>query len=227
MTFRSEFVVGARDIFPILPGFFSFGVVAGYAAVDAGLSPEQAIGMAVVIYSGVAQLAALELLNTQAPTAIIVLTALIVNVRYFMYSAAIAPYFERLTVWWQALFAYLLITANFVLSVDRWDQYPTRNRKGYYLGTSVPFWLTWVVATIIGIVFGTRIPGEWQLGFVVPLAFIALLVPDLTDRSSFSAAAVAGTIAVVGTGIPFRLGIVIATVAGTAVGLLVEVTKQP
>lgn len=225
MTFRGEFAKGTRDILPILPGFFSFGVVAGYAAIDVGLPPIQAFAMSVIIFSGTAQLAALELLDTQAPAVIIVLTALIVNVRYMMFSASIAPYFQRLAMRWQGILAYFLITANFVLSVERFDEDPTASRRGYYLGTSIPFWVTWQVAAIIGIVFGARIPADWQVGFVVPLAFIALLVPELTNRSKTTAALVAGVIAVVGTGIPFRLGIVVATIGGTAVGLGTEVMR--
>lgn len=114
-SFRSAFISGTRDILPILPGFFSFGVVAGLVAIDVGFSPIEAMAMSIIVYSGAGQLTALELINTHAPVIIIVVTALIVNVRFMMYSASIASYFERFPIQWKGFLSYFLITPNYAL----------------------------------------------------------------------------------------------------------------
>lgn len=65
-------------------------------------------------------------------------------------------------------------------------------------------------------------PAAWQLEFVVPLAFIALLMRFLEDRPTKSAALVAGVLATLGVGLPVKPGIVVATLGGVAAGVLVD-----
>src|SRR5439155_546462 len=65
-----------------------------------------------------------------------------------------------------------------------------RANASYFLGTGVLLWVTWQIATIAGIVAGQVIPAWWQLEFVVPLCFLALLVPLLRDRVSIVVPAV-------------------------------------
>jgi predicted branched-subunit amino acid permease len=72
-----------------------------------------------------------------------------------------------------------------------------------------------------GIAVGARLPAEWRLEFAAPLAFIALTVPLLRDRAMVAAALAAGVTAVAAWGLPMRLGIAAAALAGLAAGMLV------
>ena len=49
------------------------------------------------------------------------------------------------------------------------------------LGTGVLLWATWQVTCFAGYWVGNVIPVAWSLDFVVPLCFLALLVPALED----------------------------------------------
>lgn len=49
---------GVRDVAPLLLGIAPFGLVAGVAAMNAGLTLEQAVGMSIIVFAGAAQLAA-------------------------------------------------------------------------------------------------------------------------------------------------------------------------
>ncbi len=59
---------------------------------------------------------------------------------------------------------------------------------------SQPRAATWQAATLLGALAGGTVPSEVPLCFAVPLAFLALAVPNITDRP-FPAAALGGILA--------------------------------
>ncbi len=65
---------------------------------------------------------------------------------------------------------------------------------------SQPRAATWQAATLLGALAGGTVPSEVPLCFAVPLAFLALAVPSITDRPtdrpSLAAAVASGTLAV-------------------------------
>ena len=68
----------------------------GWCAASARLPPARsvwgALGMSAIIFSGAAQIIAAQLLAAGAPVAVIILTCVVMGLRFLMYSAAIAPY---------------------------------------------------------------------------------------------------------------------------------------
>lgn len=227
---RSAFYSGVRDVLPALPANVPFGVIAGVATVAVGVDPAQAVAFAGLLFAGAAQVAAVELLDQHAPVAVVVLTALVVNLRYVMYSASVATHFEDLSTRWKMVVAFFLIDVTYALSVARFDgPDPPDSEVGrwYYLGTALPLWVTWVGASLVGIVFGAQVPESLQLDFAIPLLFMGLLFPALEDAPTYVAGAVAGALAVAGFGLPFDVGILVAGVGGIAAGLLAgEVTDR-
>lgn len=267
---------GIRAALPLTVGLIPFGLVAGVAAVDAGLSPVAAVGMSVVVFAGAAQLAVVDLLRTDTPLAVVVLTGVVVNLRILMYSASIAPYFQRYGSRWKAVLAYFLTDQAYALSIARYTTDPAetdgtgesadsdgtdapvevdgtdaptdgdaaddptesteavpdgdgtpetadaRDRDWFFLGVSGCLWVVWVVTTAVGVGLGRGIPDAWGLDFAVPLVFLALLVPQLEDEPTLVAGAVAGVVALAGTGLPYHLGLPVAAVVGVGVGLVVE-----
>lgn len=219
-TPRADFAAGAKAISPLLPPGATVGLVTGVGAVAVGLSPLQAVAMAVVVYSPTVMLTAFELLDAGTPAAVLVVASLVVAVRFVLLSLSIAPYLERLATGWKWLLAYFLWTPTYALSIERFDAEPATSRRAFYLGTAIPLWLTFQAALVAGIAFGTRVPAGWQLEFVVPLAFVALLVRMVDDRATVVAALVGGTLAVLGSALPLNVGIVVAALGGTTAGVL-------
>lgn len=207
---------------PVLVGIAPFGLVAGAAAVRVGLSEVQAVGLSVLVFAGASQLAAIELLGQGAPVTVVVVTALVINLRMTMYSASIAPYFRALTTRWRAGLAYLLTDQAYALSVTRYMADEPVDRRWYYLGAAAPLWVVWQLCTVAGVVVGAQVPDSLPLEFAVPLTFLALLVPSITDSPSAAAAAVAATVAVVGADLPLNLGLLAGAVVGVLAGLAVE-----
>jgi predicted branched-subunit amino acid permease len=83
-------------------------------------------------------------------------------------------------------------------------------------------WTSWQISTAIGIFIGAQIPTGWPLGFILPLTFIALVVPALKDRAGVSAALTAGAVGLLALGLPYKIGLLMAALIGILSGLLVE-----
>lgn len=224
MTARGDFRAGVRAVSPLMLGVVPFALVAGITAVDAGLTTAQAVGMSVVVFAGAAQLAAIELIGETAPAAVVVLTAVVINLRFVMYSASIAPHFRRFGAPTKWLSAYLLTDQAYALSVTEYGETePTeRSRLWFYLGTAVTLWVVWQVGTLAGALVGATIPAGFSLEFAVPLTFLALLFHALDDRPTRAAALVGGGGAALAAPLPFNLGLVTGAIAGIALGVVVE-----
>ena len=224
-TSRSEFVTGMKHAVPLLLGVIPFGMIVGVTAAGAGLSTLEASAMSILVFAGAAQLAALDLISAGAAAPIVWLTAALVNARFVMYSASLAPHWQRLSMAWKSLMAYALTDQAYALAILRYEQHEPSDPRAYYLGISILLWTTWQTTTVIGAVLGARIPPSWSLDFAVPLIFLSLLAPVIRDKAGASAAAGAGVIAVAAMGLPFNMGLMIAALSGILVGTLVEMRR--
>jgi 4-azaleucine resistance transporter AzlC len=226
---RTAFSSGISAMAPLLLGIVPFGLIFGVAAVESGVGAGAGIGLSVFVFAGAAQLATVELVGSDTAPAVIVATALIINARHLMYSASLAPQFTGLGRLGRIGVAYLLTDQGYAVSITEYRKHPmsTRQRVAFYLGAAVALWVTWQACTIIGIVLGAGVPEEWSLDFAVPLVFLALLVPAITDRSSAAAAAAAGIIAALAAGLPLNLGIMAGATAGIVAGVVTERSLPP
>jgi 4-azaleucine resistance transporter AzlC len=218
---RPDFLSGIRDMTPPLIGIFPFGLVCGVSAQAAGLSIIEAIGMAMIVFSGAAQIIATQLIAAQAPVAVIVLTCFVVGLRFLMYSAAMAPHLKPLPSRWRHLLAFVLTDQAFAAAIHRFRtaRHPGEGAS-YFLGTGVVLWASWLASNLAGYLAGNVIPAAWSLEFVVPLCFLALLVPALED-GPMRVAALASAVAVIGLdALPMRLSLICAGLIGIAAGIL-------
>lgn len=221
-SFRAALLAGARDTAPLLPGAGAIGLITGVAAVAVGLDPVQAVAMSAVVNSPLVVLTAFHLLDVASPLVVVVLASLVVGVRFAVLSLSIAPYFERLSTRRKWALSYFLLTPVYALSVRRYTAVPETDRTGYYLGVAVPGWITVQATFLVGLRFGGSVPASWHVGFVLPLAFIALVIRFLADRAARVAALVAGVLAVVGAGLPLETGLVVAVLGGVAAASVVS-----
>lgn len=220
VRFRQDFGSGMRDVAPLLPAGAIVGAVTGIAATTAGLPPIQAIAMSIVVYYPSVMLTAFVLLEAGTPGAVLVVASLVVGSRSLMYSLSLAPHFTRFSTAWKWFLAYFLLTPVYAFSIERYESDPTVSKRGYYLGTAVPLWTSIQLSVVAGVFLGRGVPPGWQLTFVVPLAFIALLVRFLEDVPTKGAALVAGVLAVAAGDVPLNAGLVVAAIGGTGAGLL-------
>lgn len=224
---RAAFGAGVRALLPLTPGVIPFGLVTGVMAIKMGMTPTMAIGMTLLFYSGSAQMVALQLIHSGVLPVAIVATALIINLRFIMYSASLAPHLHQLPRRWTWPMSYLLSDQSYALCALRMSSGELgRYAHHYYAGTAVAMWLAWNLSVVAGVFVGGSIPESWSLGFTIPLSFLALLVPGIRNVPALVAAIVGGAIAVAAVDLPYNLGLVTASVGGVIAGVTAESLRR-
>lgn len=143
-------------------GAFIYGVTFGLLALGAGRSALEALAMSVFIYSGSAQTVALGSLAAGAGLAATVVTVLLLNARYVLYSASLRP-------WMQGLGAGRCYGTLFILGDGSWLLAMQARERGeddvgYLLGASIASFIAWVLGTLVGAGAGRSMPRPEVLG---------------------------------------------------------------
>ena len=219
---------GAKAIGPLLLAVVPFGLVLGVTAAASPVGGVLGIATSPIIFAGAAQLVTVQLLGTDTSTLVVIITALVINVRHLMYSAAMAPHFSEWPRRSRFLLPYLLTDQAFALSMLRYETTTDPYyKRWFYVGAGLGLWFPWQLATIAGVVLGAQIPDSLGLGFAIPLVFLVLLIPVVQTRPGLVAAIVGGVAAVVASDAPYGLGLVIGALIGVAAGVAVERVGEP
>jgi branched chain amino acid efflux pump len=206
-----------------MPGVFTFGSISGVAMVAAGMPNYLAMLMSVLVYAGSAQLAALQLITSGSPLAIAILAALVINLRFSIYSLSITSHLAAAGPRWRPLLSYLLTDNGYAMSLRGYERpLGAMDKVWYYLGCCAAIWVAWQIGTLAGVMLGERIPPSWHLEFIIVLTFLGIVAPTIRDRAIAAAACAAGFTAVLASPLPLNLGLLLAVAAGIAAGLLVE-----
>jgi predicted branched-subunit amino acid permease len=220
---RAAFREGVRDYLPAVPAIAAWGVVTGVALVQSGLSLAHALGLSATAFAATAQLAALPLIVAGAPLSVIVLTALMMNLRFVIYSAALKSSLQHVKFGRRVLLGYLIGDMGVVLYLKRVQRHPDwAPRDAYFLGMSAINYTAWHVASLTGIFASAWIPRDWGLEFAGTLALLALLVPMCARLPGAVGTAVGAALGVATMHWPARLGLVFAIVCGVAAAMLAE-----
>jgi 4-azaleucine resistance transporter AzlC len=222
-TRRQEFWSGVRDEAPILLGVVPFGLLFGALAISAHLSSLAAQAMSSIIFAGSAQFIAAQLVGTGTSGLVILVVVFVVNLRHALYSASVAPHVRHLGTGWKLLFSYLLTDEAYAVTITHYNREgDSPDRHWYFLGAGLTLWSAWQASTAVGIFIGAQIPANWPLSFVLPLTFIALVVPAIKNRAGVAAALVAGLVGLLAFNLPYKTGLLLAALIGIITGLIIE-----
>lgn len=224
-TCRSIFFKGVRDAAPFLLVVGPFSVLFGVVATEAGLTITETVAFSLAVIAGAAQFTALQLMVEEAPTVIALVSALAVNLRMAMYSAALTPYLGAAPLWHRAFAAYFIVDQSYGLSILRFDQNPDwtlSQRLAYFWGSVAPICPFWALFTYVGAVIGEELPPWLALDFALPICFLAIIMPMLRSRAHVAAALVSVVAALLFAFLPFNLGLLVAGLLGMITGAEVE-----
>ena len=225
-TTKESFLTGASTIIPVMPGIVPFGMLTGVVTIAAGISPLKAVFMTIFMFAGAAQVSVAQLMTENSSAIIIVATAIMINLRFVMYSASITPHLGPLSPWQRLYLSYTLSDQAYAVSIVEFTQKSSKHQKlPFFAGACTSLYVTWVISTISGIFFGSLIPPEWSFDFAVPLTFLALLVPNIVDRPSALAAVVAAIVAILTVSLPYNMGLMIGAFSGIFTGYFVSKRK--
>lgn len=220
---RAAFTDGVRAFAPLVIAVIPFGLVFGVVAAGSDMDSWLGGATSFIIFAGAAQLATLQLVDAGAAGAVVIATALVINARHLMYSAALAPAFRDFPKSARFVLPYLLTDQAFAISVVRFGEVEDPvYRRWFFAGAGLGLWVTWQVFTVVGIVVGAQVPASWSLDFAVPLMFVILLVPTIKGRPELIAAIVGAAVAVAAAGAPYGLGLMIGAVSGVAAGVVAQ-----
>jgi len=207
----------------VLAGIIAFGIITGVAMVASGIAPPIAMLISLAVFAGASMVAAAQLLASGTPALLVVLTTLFINLRFMMYSASLRQHFGREPLGWRLLMAYLQADNVYGLTVMRYAEAPNApGERDFFMGAALVIWAAWQLAVAAGILIGAGVPAAFRLEFAAPLAFIAMTIPLLRDRAMVAAAVVAGITVVAANGLPFKLSIPLAALAGIGAGVALE-----
>ncbi|WP_210093352.1 AzlC family ABC transporter permease [Ruegeria sp. HKCCSP346] len=228
-TSKSYFWKGFRDGTPFVFVAVPFGLLFGVFATEAGLTLVQTMAFTSTVFAGAAQFAALQLLQDNTPTVIIIVSALAVNLRMAMYSASLTPYLGSAPMWQRAFAAYLTVDQSYACSIVRFEKEPDLSvpqRMAYFVGSVTPITPLWILGTYLGAVLGAQIPESWALDFALPITFLAMIGPMMRTFAHVVAALVAIAVSLLTVVIPFNLGLLIAGCAGMIAGAQAELILE-
>lgn len=219
--YRAVMKQAVSDAVPLFVPAIPFALVIGLAVVESGMNELVGWSSSWLIFGGAAQLTVISLLGAGAALVAAITAGLVVNARHIMYSAAMAPAFQKQPKWMQWVGPYVLIDQMFALASLRLEEDP-RAFRAYYLAAGATFWTFWQVTVATGLFVGPVIPDEWNLAFAVPILFIGLIVIGIDKRPKLIAALVGAGVTYLTAGLPNRAGLLVGAVFGIAAGTIAE-----
>lgn len=218
------FVDGFKGMFPISPGVIPFGAVMGTVCSEAHLSFFQTMSMNVLVFAGASQLAAVNLMSKNTPAFVVILTGLIINLRFILYSAAMSPVVQKSSFLVKLATSYFLTDQSYaVMTANESKLRNTSEMIEFYLGSAVCMVLVWQGSVMAGFIFGNFAPAAWGLDYAIPLSFITLTIPTLKNRTYVAVAVFSSVVAVALKSIPYNLGLIVTSVL--AIGLSIFLTR--
>ena len=215
------------DAASVAPGLAAWGLMTGVAMIKSGLSLTESLSMALMVFAGSSQLAAMPLMTAGAPIWVILATGFCVNLRFVVFSAHLRPYLMHLPLWKRLITGYLTTDLTYVFFTQRYrnhsdDPSIQATQQAYLAGNAFINWLGWVGASVLGVVLANFVPTRWGLGFAGILALVGILCSLAGSRLRVVSGAIAGAAAVASYALPLKLNILVAIAAAVAICLVIE-----
>jgi 4-azaleucine resistance transporter AzlC len=223
---RSGALLGARRSLPLALSIVPYGSIFGVLARAAGLSLPEASLMSGLVAAGASQFAVLGLWRAPLPIGAIVLTTLVVNLRYLPMGASLQPYFARLTRPQVYGSAFFLVDGSWVLALREFAA--GRPDRAFLLGSGLAQNVAWLLGTALGDVGGAILgsPTRWGLDFAFPAMFLTLLVGMWKERMTVIrcvAWAMAAVVAVVSAHwLPGNWSVLLGGLSGALIGAVCD-----
>lgn len=164
----------------IAPISFVFSAAFGAYAVGVGMPAVAALAMSVLMFSGGAQMAMVSLAGAGAGLLPAATTGLLLNARYLLIGASVAPSLPG--PWWKRVAAAATLNDPSWIYAVRSDGSVSRTRL---LWSSLGQYIGWVAGTVVGVLLGPKIGSIETIGLdtVMPMFFVSLFVADLGTRT--------------------------------------------
>ena len=174
---KPSFLDGVKACVPTILGYLGIGFAMGVVGKGIGLSVFQIFLMSLIVYAGSAQFIICGMLAIQAPISSIIVTVFFINLRHFLMSLSVAPYFQKATLLENIGIGSLLTDESYGVLTT----YTRQNRPisvPWMNGLNLLAYAVWVVSTVLGGIFGRFISSPESLGldFALVAMFLGLFL---------------------------------------------------
>ena len=173
---KKEFVRGLRDGAPIMGGYFAVSFSFGILAVQGGLSVLQAALTSLTNVTSAGQFAGLQIIVAGGTILEMILTQLIINLRYALMSLSLSQKLDEGVTFWQRLvIAFANTDEIFAVAMSHAGSL----KFPYMVGLQILPILGWTAGTALGAAAGNILPAALTsaLGVALYGMFIAVVVP--------------------------------------------------
>lgn len=174
---KEAFKDGLRSGLPISLGYFAVSFSLGILMRNAGLDPLQGLVMSLLNNTSAGEASAVAIIAEGGSTWEIALSQLVINMRYFLMSAALCPHLSpSLSLPRRALIGFDVTDEVFAVLVSA----PRPLDEHYAYGVATVTIPGWAAGTVLGIVFGNLLPEGIVNALSLALygMFIAVVIPQ-------------------------------------------------
>jgi 4-azaleucine resistance transporter AzlC len=185
--FLYEFIQGVKSAIPISIGYFTASIAFGILALSAGLAPFEAVLFSMTNLTGAAQFMAINLISSGAAIGGIVISVMLMNMRYFIMSASLARKLGLKNNIEKAIISFGVTDEIFSLASLK----AGKVASPFMYGLQLSSWMGWVLGTLAGVTAGAFLPRALQdaMSGALFALFISLLIPEI--KKSYRAALLA------------------------------------
>lgn len=193
----TEMRAALRQVAPVLLAVAPFGMVYGTIAVGSGLSLAETMGLTTAVFAGASQLAALQMIGLGAPVWAVLLTVVALNFRHVLYSASVGRHLGAFSPAQKAAAFFLLVDPLFGAAEARAER--GHVSRTYYFTYGAALYANWILASLVGALFGALIeePETFGLDFILPVYFLALVMTFRSRRRFWPVAGISAVVSVV------------------------------
>ena len=172
---------GIYDGLPIGLGYLSVSFGIGIFAVTGGLSPLAAVLTSLTNMTSAGQVAGFEIIFAGGTLFEMILTQLVINIRYFLMSISLSQRLDASFTLRHRLLASFGITDE-IFGVASAKEHPLTPR--YMYGLILLPLLGWTLGTLLGAVAGSILPEALKnaLGLAIYGMFVAIVVPPAREN---------------------------------------------
>ena len=183
-NFFYEFIQGAKSAIPIFIGYFTTSVAFGILALSSGLSPFEAVLFSMTNLTGAAQFMAINLIASGTAIGEIVISVMLMNMRYFIMGASLARKLGLKNNIDKAIISFGVTDEIFSVASLKTGKVT----HSFMYGLQISSWMGWSLGTLMGVTVGSFLPRALQdaMSGALFALFISLLIPEI--KKSYRAA---------------------------------------
>ena len=177
--YQNSYRVGLKRGLPIALGYLSVSFGFGISVVSGGLQAIWAVLISMTNLTSAGQVAGVAVILAHGPLVEMILTELVINLRYSLMGIALSQKLGRFPLFHRLLMAFGITDEVFAVAIAE----PGSLGPKYFYGLMTLPYIGWAAGTALGALAGDILPTAvtGALGIAIYSMFVAIVVPEARD----------------------------------------------